>query len=40
VFERYAFVWTPSTGLHDLGTLGGSFSHGIGINANGEVAGF
>ena len=39
------FVWNPTTpnsstgALHRLGTLGGYFSWGIGINASGQVAG-
>jgi len=40
-----AFLWNPTTPngangtMHDLGSLGGSFSWGIGINAGGQVAG-
>jgi probable HAF family extracellular repeat protein len=41
----HAFLWTPTTpngasgALHDLGTLGGSYSVGYGINASGQVTG-
>jgi probable HAF family extracellular repeat protein len=44
--ENHAFVWTPTTTpggtsgtMFDLGTLGGTFSEGRGINASGQVAG-
>jgi probable HAF family extracellular repeat protein len=34
----HAFRWSESTGMADLGTLGGS-SYGMGINDNGDVVG-
>ncbi len=40
-----AFLWTPTTpngtsgALHDLGTVGGQYSYGSGINAGGQVVG-
>ena len=34
-----AFVWTPSTGMTMLGTLGGLDSWGMAINDGGDVAG-
>ena len=43
--ESHAFLWTPATPnstsgtMHDLGTLGGSLSHGFGINSSGQVTG-
>ena len=33
------FVWTPGSGLTQLGTLGGGSSYGMGVNDAGEVAG-
>src|SRR3954466_14205749 len=41
----HAFLWKPTTPggvsgtAHDLGTLGGTNSHGYGINATGQVSG-
>jgi probable HAF family extracellular repeat protein len=34
-----AFVWTPTSGMTMLGTLGGLDSWGMGINDSGDVAG-
>ena len=36
----HAFIWNSSTGMQDLGTLGGNTSYAIGINDNGEVVGY
>lgn len=36
---RHAFRWTPSDGLQDLGTLGGTDSEGLSINAEGQITG-
>jgi probable HAF family extracellular repeat protein len=44
--ESHAFLWTPTSSigasgtLHDLGTLGGTYSEGYGINASSQVTGF
>jgi probable HAF family extracellular repeat protein len=35
----HAFVFTPGSGVADLGTLGGGTSKGYGINAGGQVTG-
>ena len=35
----HAFLYSASTGMKDLGTLGGSFSHALGINDSGQVVG-
>lgn len=37
--ETHAFLWTQSTGMLDLGTLGGDFSEAIAINNLGQVIG-
>jgi probable HAF family extracellular repeat protein len=34
-----AFLWTPSTGMQDLGSLGGTYTYGFAINTAGDVAG-
>jgi probable HAF family extracellular repeat protein len=38
--SQHAFIWNNSTGMQDLGTLGGNTSYALGINDNGEVVGF
>jgi probable HAF family extracellular repeat protein len=35
-----AFVWTPQSGMQQLGTFGGPDSYATGINNNGEVIGY
>ncbi len=37
--QRHAFLWTPSGGMRDLGTLGGVVSNAWGINGLGQVVG-
>ena len=34
-----AYIWTPATGLIDLGTLGGNHTRAVDINSRGEIAG-
>src|SRR5262249_33026054 len=36
----HAFLWDSDNGMQDLGTLGGSNSFGVSINASGEVVGY
>jgi len=36
----HAFLWDSTNGMQDLGTLGGLYSHGRGINDSGQVAGY
>jgi len=36
----HAFVWDVRTNMRDLGTLGGDYSYGTGINADNHVAGY
>src|SRR3979411_2911747 len=33
----HAFSWTESGGVVDLGTIGGSTSEAVAVNANGEI---
>jgi len=35
----HAFLYTPGSGMTDLGTLGGGTSNGYAINASGQVTG-
>jgi len=37
--QSHAFLYTPTTGLRDLGTLGGTTSAPTGLNDNGDVVG-
>ena len=37
--DSHAFAWTLEHGLTDLGTLGGTWSTGLGVNAEGAVIG-
>jgi probable HAF family extracellular repeat protein len=36
---RHAFIWTPTTGMQDLGTLGGAQSTALSVNNKGWVVG-
>lgn len=36
---RHAFIWTPTKGMKDLGTLGGSQSTALSVNSKGWVVG-
>lgn len=38
--NQHAFIWTTSTGMTDLGTLGGSSSQAFAVNASGQVVGY
>jgi probable HAF family extracellular repeat protein len=38
--NQHAFIWDSSTGMTDLGTLGGNTSVGLGINDSGQVVGY
>lgn len=37
--SKHAFSWTPSTGIKDLGTVGGSSSSALGVNNRGWIVG-
>ena len=36
---RHAFSWTPTGGMVDLGTLGGTYSIAYAVNGSGQVVG-
>jgi probable HAF family extracellular repeat protein len=36
----HAFIWNAEIGMVDLGTIGGDFSYGTGINSNNTVVGY
>ena len=38
--KYHAFIWNSSSGLTDLGTLGGGSSYAFGINDSGQVVGY
>jgi probable HAF family extracellular repeat protein len=38
--QTHAFSWTPAGGMHDLGTLGGTYSSAVAINTSGQIAGY
>jgi probable HAF family extracellular repeat protein len=38
--HQHAFIWASTTGMTDLGTLGGNSSYALGINDSGQVAGY
>jgi uncharacterized membrane protein len=37
--EFHAFSWTQAGGIVDLGTLGGTHSNALAVNANGQIVG-
>jgi probable HAF family extracellular repeat protein len=37
--DTHAFYWTPSTGIVDMGTVGGNMSEAFGINSLGTIVG-
>jgi probable HAF family extracellular repeat protein len=38
--QWHAFVWSPATGIVDLGTLGGTEAAAMAVNDIGEIAGY
>lgn len=36
----HAFIWNPEIGMLDLGTIGGDYSYGTGINSSNNVVGY
>src|SRR5258708_36219515 len=36
---QHAFLWTAADGMQDLGTVAGTNSYALGINASGQVVG-
>jgi probable HAF family extracellular repeat protein len=37
---QHAFIWDSTTGMTDIGTLGGATSNALGINDSGQVVGY
>jgi probable HAF family extracellular repeat protein len=37
---QHAFIWSSTTGMQDLGTLGGDISYAVGVNDSGQVVGY
>src|SRR5450432_1019582 len=38
--KQHAFIWDSTTGMTDLGTLGGDSSYALGLNDSSEVVGY
>ena len=38
--KYHAFIWNSTSGMQDIGTLGGNTSYALGINDSGEVVGY